>query len=231
MIKLNLLPFDLPESLLSVKDSFNELALDEDLKKQGNFCRSRGFSRFKFCFVDGKMNIFPLPHQPFRQAKKYNPLFPDEERNFPPLKVDPSEHIAFVADKLQLDNKIDWETGIHQIRITASKDFDGNPVPEGFHQDGFSFVAILVINREGVVGGKTSITSVKKGEFIFQTTLPAGTGVGFDDVSLKHYTSDIKAIGEKGYRDVLVLTFIEWESRTFKGDFEPIYDKNLALNA
>jgi hypothetical protein len=223
-----LLTFELPEDLLQVGNTFSELEVDESLLAKGFDYRRRAFSRY-YLSAENEFRVFPLPHQPFRQSKKYNPLFADVERYFPPLKLNPSEHIKFLARKLELEYHKEWECGVHQIRIMATDKSTGSPVPEGFHRDGFKFVAILVMMKKDIRGGKTTIASVKRGEFLFRTTLQVGTGVVFDDVALKHNTTDIQATKEEGFRDVIIVTFIEWENRTFKGDFKISEQEGLEL--
>jgi hypothetical protein len=229
MIKNKLLTLEIPQELLEVGNTFSELEIDESLLAKGFDYRKRAFSRFYLAVENGKFQIFPLPHQPFRQSPKYNRLFADVERYFPPMKLNASEHIKFVARKLELDYHKEWECGVHQIRIMATDKSTGSPVPEGFHRDGFKFVAILVMMKKDIRGGKTTIASVKRGELLFRTTLQAGTGVVFDDVNLKHNTTDIQAKKVEGFRDVIIVTFIEWENRTFEGDFKISEQEGLEL--
>ena len=62
------------------------------------------------------------------------------------------EFSKFVFD--QCNNYINYVT-VHQIRVYTSEDI--SPVSEGIHQDGYSYIGILCVNRVNVAGGETCL--------------------------------------------------------------------------
>ncbi len=66
------------------------------------------------------------------------------------------------------------EMGIHQIRVVASKDEQGEPAPEGIHKDGFDYVGIFCINRDGISGRRDASLPREGTAADFRQGSPAG---------------------------------------------------------
>ena len=97
----------------------------------------------------------------------------------------------------------------HQFRIEARPGETGQPTPEGLHRDGVDWVAVLLVRRENVASGVTSIYDLQKRPLgSFTLTAPMETALT-DDMRVYHGVTAIEPLvtGEPAYRDVLVATF------------------------
>ncbi len=184
---------------------FSNLPVDPYI--QGQF-RRRRFSRFN----GAPENLHRLEHKYFVQSAKVNQLAGGIKRDFPELEdslVEVEEFQTLVAAFIDF-SKIDpmvTEMGIHQIRIVASKSEQGEPAPEGIHQDGFDFVGIFCIKRDGISGGETHLYRAKDQPPIFDKVLVPGEFVMVNDRELFHYASAVAPTGDtQGVRDVFVFT-------------------------
>ena len=184
---------------------FSDLPVDPYI--QGKF-RRRRFSRFNG--MPGSLQR--LEHKYFEQSTKVNQLAGGIKRDFPELDErlpDLEEFQRLVAAFVDF-SKIDpmvTEMGVHQIRIVASKDEQGEPAPEGIHQDGFDFVGIFCIKRDGISGGETHLYRAKDQPPIFDKILQPGEFVMVNDRTHYHFTSAVAPVGDNtGKRDVFVIT-------------------------
>lgn len=102
-----------------------------------------------------------------------------------------------------------YHFGLHQIRIVCDDQHEGHPVPEGYHQDGFDFVAIHSFQRSNIKGGGSSLRGgTKDGPCVFERDLAQGEILLFNDRRLFHYASPVTNVEPGfGYRDICVLTF------------------------
>lgn len=172
--------------------------------------RYRRYSNFKL--VNGLLQ--PLGRKPFVQSKDVNRLVGGILRDFPPLDqsiVANSEFQALVRAFTLSCSPADTpatEVGVHQIRVEAQPGSPGRPAPEGAHQDGFDFVGIFCVGREGITGGETHLfVSENARDPCFTYTVNAGEMLSFNDRSLFHYTTEIVADQSGwGRRDVFIFT-------------------------
>lgn len=141
--------------------SWEDLPVDAYLKGGATF-RRRRYSQFHL--ADGR--LVPSGQIVFEQSKEVNSLFGGVQRQFEPLREDVAasallETVVFTfLDNLPGEiDRSDAAIGVHQIRITASRDEASLPAPEGIHEDGHHFVAQVLINREGVTGASHSCTT------------------------------------------------------------------------
>ncbi len=184
---------------------FDNLPVDPYIK--GTF-RRRRFSRFS----GTPENLQRLEHKYFVQSKAVNQLAGDIKRDFPELEESMTETeefktlVASFVDFSKIDPTV-TEIGVHQIRVVASRDEQGEPAPEGIHKDGFDFVGIFCINRDGVSGGETHLYREKDQPPIFDKVLQPGEFVMVNDRSLYHYASAVAPTRDtRGVRDVFVFT-------------------------
>ncbi len=181
--------------------------LPRDPYIQGNF-RKRRFSRFR----GPPENLTRLDHKFFEQSARVNKLAGGVKRDFEELEaglIDLPEFKVLVAKFVDF-SKVDpvtTELGVHQIRVVASPDEQGEPTPEGIHQDGFDFVGIFCIKRRNLIGAETHLYSDPEKPPIFAKELQPGEFVLVNDRKLFHYTSALypETSGE-GVRDVFVMT-------------------------
>ena len=189
----------------SFSASFENLPVDPYIK--GTF-RRRRFSRF----TGTPAHLHRLEHKFFVQSSKINKLAGDIKRDFPELDENLKDLPEFqrIVEAFVDFSKIDpmvTEMGVHQIRIVASRNEQGEPAPEGIHQDGFDFVGIFCIKREGISGGETHLYREKEGAPIFDKVLQPAEFVMVNDRTLFHYASAVAPTGDaEGVRDVFVIT-------------------------
>jgi hypothetical protein len=184
---------------------FDDLPVDPYI--QGHF-RRRRFSRF----AGTPENLTRLEHKYFVQSSQVNKLAGGVKRDFAELAnglLELGEFHRLIAAFIDF-SKIDplvCEMGVHQIRIVASRDEQGEPAPEGIHQDGFDFVGIFCIKRHAISGGETHLYRAKDEPPIFDKILQPGEFVMVNDRTLYHYASPVAPEGDgKGERDVFVIT-------------------------
>jgi hypothetical protein len=193
--------------------SWNDLPLDQYLPEDARLRRRR------FGVYDVASNGVALrePHQPHFQHRTYNQLFGGVERWFDPI-VDAAATGETMTTVLRccaatfgsLATSVPrWHVEVHQFRIEARADRDGEPTPEGVHRDGVDFVLVLLINRDNIVSGVTTaydLGGVPLGTFTLTEPLDAAL---VDDNRVAHGVTPVAPLdpARPGCRDVLVVTF------------------------
>jgi hypothetical protein len=197
---------DLPE-LLALCPSWNDLPPDQYLKDGGRYRRRR-----HACFVAEHSALTQAPHRAHWQPVEYNALHGGMQRWFDPVQPQVLAQPAWSCLMVSLARLADglrgqqpWFIEAHQFRIDTEGGI-GRPTPEGAHRDGVDLVAVFLVAREGIKGGETRV---------FQADGPAGQRFTLtepwsllllDDARVVHETTPIQPVGERGYRDTLVLT-------------------------
>lgn len=186
---------------------FEDMPYDPYVK--GHF-RKRRFSRFKY---DHYGQIEFLPTKKFVQTAKVNDLLGDVEREYEEMdeelvKTDEFVRIFRGFAELSKVNPYITEVGVHQIRILSSVYIEGEPVPEGRHQDGFDFIGIFCSRRKWVNGGKSELFLEKDSEkpLLSKILKENEMLVVNDRVVFHNATKLIPTTNELGYRDVFVFT-------------------------
>ena len=169
------------------------------------------FRRFSHFSIRDSI-VTQLPHTIFFQSKAYNPHLGDVYREYE--EIDPAliEHSAFrqalltffdFCQRCSAFNTV----GVHQIRVTTSRQKQRSPAPEGIHQDGVDLVGILCLDRHNLANGETHLYANLQSPPVFRKILQPGELLAFNDHQFFHFTTDIRpAIAEHGHRDVLVFT-------------------------
>ena len=148
----------------------------------------------------------------FFQPRAINEYAGDVKRVFAPAGITIREHVwqllqsAFYRSGLGNER---YHFGLHQIRIVCDDLHEGCPVPEGFHQDGFDFVALHNFGRFNITGGGSYLRDGSKdGPCILEHDLAPGEILVFNDRRLFHYATPITTVEPGvGSRDICVLTF------------------------
>ncbi len=193
--------------------SWNELSVDAYMADGGRY-RRRSFVAFEV----SAQHIARKPHQPHYQSRDYNPLNGGIERWFDPtaeiIAANPMLlsclHLCrALFDSLTNPKPPAWHVEVHQFRIEARKGEAALPTPEGLHRDGVDWVLVLLIARNNVAEGVTTIYDLNKqplGSFTLTEPLDAAF---VDDSRVYHGVTAVKPIdpNEPAYRDVLVMTF------------------------
>jgi hypothetical protein len=194
-------------------DSWNDLHLDSYMADGGRY-RRRRHAVFRL-ERDGK----PVrqPHQPHWQDRDYNPLNGGIARWFEPVTaaIGASDSLATILrcghdwfGRLRPDVP-SWKVEVHQFRIEAAGDRPGQPTPEGMHRDGVDYVMVLMIRRQNIARGTTSIHDLSgHGLGCFTLAQPFDAAL-VDDARVMHGVTAVEAldVAAPAFRDVLVVTF------------------------
>ena len=194
-----------------VADSWSGLDLDA-YRAAGD--RRRRYAVFT---IDRRGAIAPQPRQPHYQGQEYNALFGGVERWFSPI-LDAVAHSESLTTILRCCNHLfrrcapdaeTWHVEVHQFRIEARAGAPGQPTPEGVHRDGVDFVLVLLVNRENIVSGTTTVYEPggrPLGSFTLSHPLDAAI---LDDHRVAHGVTPVAPLdaARPGCRDVLVVTF------------------------
>ncbi len=196
-------------------ESWNDLGTDTYMADGGRYRRRRYAA-----FSAGVGGLRRKPHQPHYQSRDYNALNGGIARWFEPIKPDIGAHPAMIA-VLQTCLEIftactrpdarpqNWHVEVHQFRIETRAGEAGQPTPEGLHRDGVDWVLVMLVRRQNVASGETSIHDLAKqhlGSFTLSEPLEAAL---VDDDRVYHGVTAVTPIdpGAPAYRDVLVATF------------------------
>ncbi|MDF7674268.1 2OG-Fe dioxygenase family protein [Acetobacteraceae bacterium ESL0709] len=196
--------------------SWNDLGLDRYMADGGRY-RRRRYATYSVT----KSEITRKAHQPHYQSRDYNLLNGGIERWFSPVKEAIGEHPAllaiirdgaFLADRLVPESHkppTSWHCEIHQFRIEAASGKVARPTPEGMHRDGVDLVLVVMIHRQNIKEGTTTIHALDKKTLLGSFTLaqPLDTAI-VNDHKVYHGVTNVepKDPEKPAYRDVLVVT-------------------------
>jgi len=199
----------------ALRPSWAELPPDAHLKDGGRYRRRR-----HACFVVEGDAAVQVPHRAHWQPLEYNALHGGLERWFEPMRPEVLAQpvwsrllVALSAHCSALKGVQPWFVEAHQFRIDTT-DGIGRPTPEGAHRDGVDFVAVLMIDRQGIKGGETRVFEADGPAGLRFTMTEPWTTLLLDDARVIHESTPIQPLAPSGHRDTLVLTF---RSRGFQG--------------
>jgi hypothetical protein len=194
--------------------SWNDLPADTYLAAASGRQRRRRHAIFSA--VAGS-EIRRLPQRPHFQTLANNPLQGDIQRWFAPIRPSIADgpslrHILDFGRKVfegVAPGKRDWQIEVHQFRIEARVGEAGEPTPEGVHRDGVDYVLVLMIDRENIESGTTTIHALDGallGSFTLARALDSALVV---DTRVYHGVTAVTALDpdQPAHRDVLVATF------------------------
>jgi hypothetical protein len=195
--------------------SWDDLGVDTYMADGGRY-RRRRFAAFRAA----PTGIVRKPHQPHYQSRDYNQLNGGLERWFQPVTEAIGRHPALSAILRTSQALFDrmtpaelrpeaWHVETHQFRIEARSGEEGRPTPEGMHRDGVDWVLVLMVRRENVASGETTIYDlVKRPLGSFTLTAPLDSAL-VDDSRVYHGVTPVAPLDPRrpAYRDVLVVTF------------------------
>jgi len=194
--------------------SWDDLGLDAYMADGGRYRRRR-----HACFSLSRHGVVRKPHQPHYQSRDYNRLNGGIERWFDPVDDAVADHAVLQAVLRTGFDLFDpltpsevrppaWHTEVHQFRIEASPAQPGCPTPEGMHRDGVDWVLVMLIQRENVARGTTTILDAA-GRTLGSFTLTAPMDVAVvDDARVFHGVTPVLPVDatRPAHRDVLVVT-------------------------
>ena len=192
--------------------SWDDLGLDTYMADGGRYRRRR-----HGVFAGSAAGIVRRPHQPHYQSRDYNMLNGGIARWFEPVTPEVEAMPAFTAilrtcqrvfDTLTADVS-EWEIEVHQFRIEAQPGLAGQPTPEGMHRDGVDWVLVLLVRRENIASGETTIHDLDRnllGSFTLARPMDAAW---VDDSRVFHGVTPVEPRDPAlpAFRDVLVVTF------------------------
>ncbi len=191
--------------------SWGDLGLDTYMADGGRYRKRRHAA-----FLATATAIVRKPHQPHYQSRDYNALNGGIARWFEPVLPEVAEGAAFEAILRVCTDLFDkltpapaWHVEAHQFRIEARPGQAGQPTPEGMHQDGVDWVLVLMIGRENIASGTTSIHGLDRG-LLGSFTLEAPMDAALvDDHRVFHGVTPVQPLdpSRPAHRDVLVLTW------------------------
>jgi len=195
----------------ALAESWNGMAHDEFMADGGRYRRRRYAA-----FTADANGITRKAHQPHWQGLDYNKLNGGVARWFEPMPATiasgPSFQAILAACHFLFSslrpNQV-WQIETHQFRIEAKPGEAGQPTPEGHHRDGVDYVLVLMIHRENIAKGVTTIHApdgTELGSFTLEHTFEAAL---VDDHRVFHGVTAVEPIdpAKPAYRDVLVVTF------------------------
>jgi hypothetical protein len=152
-----------------------------------------------------------LESEPFNQSGRYNKFQGGVDRKFEDIEdeVFESGGMLEICDTFSTSNGLsdDHEIEIHQMRIITRDEL--TPVsPEGVHQDGYRFIAMVGINRYNITGGNLLVYKTYEGKPIVDFPLESGEMIMLDDTVMWHNATQIKPVNPdvQGWMDVFILT-------------------------
>lgn len=191
--------------------SWNDLGLDTYMADGGRYRKRRHAA-----FAADARGIRRKPHQAHYQSRDYNSLNGGIARWFDPVlpEIGSGSSMTTILHTCRLlferlTPAPAWHIEVHQFRIEARADAVGRPTPEGTHQDGVDHVLVLLIGRQNIQSGVTTITDLARrplGSFTLGEPLDAAL---VDDNRVMHGVTPVEPVdpARPSFRDVLVVTF------------------------
>jgi len=194
--------------LLSLNSFWGDLPRDPYLKDGGRY----RFRRHASYEIKGE-TLSMVPHRAHWQSVEYNALHGGIERWFEPMQTQLTSDAAWQALLLGMARILSslkpvttWFVEAHEFRIDTT-DGIGRPTPEGAHRDGVDFVAVFLVDREGIKGGETRIFEAGGSAGLRFTLTQPWSLLLMNDERMIHESTPIQPVGNYGHRDTLVLTF------------------------
>ena len=201
------------DNLRPLSETWNDLPRDAYLKDGGKY-RSRRHSSFVQPTVPPELT--QVAHRAHWQPVDYNALHGGLERMFEPITAAVCNATAWQALLsgmgqvfAQVHAEPTWYIEAHQYRIDTAEGL-GRPTPEGAHRDGVDFVAVILVNRQGVKGGETRVFDAHGTSGVRFTLTEPWSVLLLDDARVIHETTPIQPDAQNGIagvRDTLVITY------------------------
>ena len=192
--------------------SWDDLGVDTYMADGGRYRRRR---HAVFAATPG--GITRLEHQPHYQSRDYNSLNGGIARWFDPVTPETERAPAFTAILRTCQLVFDtltpavtrWKVEVHQFRIEAQTGQAGRPTPEGMHRDGVDWVLVLMVRRENIASGQTTIHDLERHTLGSFTLAQAMDAAWVDDSRRFHGVTPVEPRDPQrpAFRDVLVVTF------------------------
>jgi hypothetical protein len=197
------------DELAALVPGWQDLPPDKYLRDGGRY----RFRRHASLIAEGE-GLTLVPHRAHWQPLDYNALHGGLERWFEPVLEQTHAQpgwsklllgLARIASHLKGEQP--WFIEAHQFRIDTS-DGIGRPTPEGAHRDGVDFVAVFLVERQGIKGGESRVFEAQGPQGQRFTMSEPWTLLLLDDERMIHETTPIQPLAGagRGWRDTLVIT-------------------------
>jgi hypothetical protein len=161
-----------------------------------------------------------LPQYVMQQSIQYNPVHGDMRRGYPRISNKIIDSADFHKLLVHYARFFGWSDAVVLVqfqRVDCYTNRIGLPAVEGFHQDGNRHVGMLVVNRNNVTDDSGVSQYVmddngkKTDRLIFNSVIPAGQLIYWNDKRVWHYGTEIKvadaAVNEgRGTRDIILMS-------------------------
>lgn len=200
----------------SFKAHWDRLAVDKYMADGGTYRLRRYSTLF---FESHRMAILKMPYMPLFKSSSYNSFAGDIFREFQETEsslfynpyflrlLNESLRVFIACENQRGRTKQKWFIEVDQYRITADKKQIGKPTPEGIHSDGTNYFSLMLVTREGISGGVSSLydndLNLKR-----EVTLEyPGDVIMLDDASMMHGVTSLEPLEDHGVRDILHISF------------------------
>ncbi|MFJ6618282.1 2OG-Fe dioxygenase family protein [Kitasatospora sp. NPDC091335] len=197
---------------------WENLPLDPHMGDGGVY-RRRKYSAISYDLDADTVRV--VDQEGFLQSKEINKLNGGVVRRFEP--VDPAlldtpvfrRVLAHFATRIE-EAAPDGEqvprvrhVNIHQHRIVATEGEAGNPTPEGIHRDGVEHIVMMLVARQGIAGGVSTLYDNAESSILSRTLADPGDYIFLDDKTCLHSVSPVEVLAPnpEGYRDMFFLEF------------------------
>ena len=201
--------------------SWERLGIDTYMADGGRYRRRRHAALAAYGDpTAGGHRLERKPAQPHYQSRDHNRLNGGVARWFDPIEEGMVAHPALTAILGTCHVLFDgltpaqtrpprWHVELHQFRIEARPGQDGQPTPEGLHRDGVDWVLVLLVRRENIASGETSIHDLQRRRIGAFTLAEPFEAAFVDDNRVYHGVTAVRPLdpSRPAYRDVLVVTF------------------------
>lgn len=182
------------ESVSDLKESFDNLPHTNH--KDGKY-RLRRYSVIEF-----GVDVRRLVHREFEQSEELNEHQGGVKRDFEEIEegVLQSEGMEKICLAFgEANNLVDGqEIEIHQMRVVTQDDGQAEASPEGTHQDGFDYIAMVGVNRQNISGGELLVYEGRDTEPFLTYALKSGEMIMLNDRKMWHNATLVKAMNRVG---------------------------------
>jgi hypothetical protein len=165
-------------------------------------------------------SVWNLPQYAMQQSILYNPVHGNMRRVYPRISEAIINSEDFHKLLIHYASFFQWSDAIVLVqfqRVDCLADRAGIPTVEGFHQDGNRHVGMLVVNRNNITNDSGVSQYVmddngrKTDELIFDSVIPAGQLIYWNDKRVWHYGSELKLADPgvnsgRGVRDIIIMS-------------------------
>lgn len=196
------------------------LTLDKYMADGGRY-RFRRYNALKT--KPGSQGFVLQPRHPYKQSAYVNTLNGGIDRYYDDLEPGFVKHtvlqkllkkLVSIYDAVDQTTEGEWLIQLHPYRVRADGGENGKPAPEGLHCDGVDFILVMMIHRENITGGETSVATADK-QIVYTRTLEQTLDVAIcNDRTMLHDVTEVERLlpDSPAWRDVLVVAFSRHKS-------------------